>query len=164
VQSIANDLFLPLSGYLIGGVDCVDACGGLRRPSVVAGTEPPRRNSLEVARTAGATVFAYGRFINIVIVFFMTTFILMLLVKWVSQLQKPAADSDASSLTRQCPECISMISKLANRCPNCTSVIGVYKEPEPEMSSIFPEVVTHRTSLIEQKSGGSADDDDDEEK
>ncbi len=97
VASLVNDIFMPLIGLIIGGIDF----SGL-------------------AFTLGSAKVTYGVFINNMIDFFIIALIIFLIVKGINSLaQKPAAPPAAT--TKECPRCVSTISIKATRCPYCTS-------------------------------------------
>jgi large conductance mechanosensitive channel len=84
VESIVSDLFMPIVGALLGGLDFTNYFLGLA-PSVTAG-------SLAEARKQGA-VFAYGNFITVVINFLIIAWILFLVVKGINRLRRKAAEA-----------------------------------------------------------------------
>ncbi len=84
VESIVSDLFMPIVGALLGGLDFTNYFLGLS-PSVTAG-------SLAEARKQGA-VFAYGSFITVVINFLIIAWILFLVVKGINRLRRKAAEA-----------------------------------------------------------------------
>jgi len=78
VDSVVNDLIMPLVGAIFGGFDFSNYFIPLSS-AVTA-------NSLAEARTQGA-VFAYGNFITIVINFLILAWIIFLMVKGVNRLR-----------------------------------------------------------------------------
>ncbi|MDF2995433.1 MAG: mscL [Xanthobacteraceae bacterium] len=84
VESIVSDLFMPIVGALLGGLDFTNYFLGLS-PSVTAA-------SLGEARKQGA-VFAYGSFITVVINFLIIAWILFLVVKGINRLRRRAAET-----------------------------------------------------------------------
>ena len=79
VGSVIKDLFNPLIGLLLGGIDFSNIFITLKGP-----TTP----TLEAAKTAGAVTLNVGLFINAVIQFVITAFAVFWLVKMVSMLQR----------------------------------------------------------------------------
>lgn len=75
-NSLVNDLIMPPIGLATGGVDFSNLFVTLK-DGAAAGPYP----SLEAARTAGATVLAWGSFINVILTFLITAFAVFLLVK-----------------------------------------------------------------------------------
>lgn len=84
VTSLVADLINPLIGLVSGGVDFTN------NYAVLAG-EVPAGSSLEAAREAGASVFAYGSFIMAVINFLIIAWVVFLLVKNVNKVKDAAA-------------------------------------------------------------------------
>jgi large conductance mechanosensitive channel len=86
VQSIVNDLLMPIIGYVTGGIDFSQMYIQLK------GAPQP---TLAQAKTAGATI-AYGNFITLVINFLIVAWVLFLVVKAMNQLKRqtppPAAE------------------------------------------------------------------------
>jgi large conductance mechanosensitive channel len=76
VSSLVEDLFNPIIGLLIGGVDFSNVF------LVLSGE---RRPSLEATRQGGAAVLALGNFINAVIKFVIVAFAVFWLVKVLSR-------------------------------------------------------------------------------
>lgn len=110
VNSLVNDLIMPIIGLLTGGIDFANMfipLDGGSYPTIAAATE------------AGAAVFAYGRFINAIISFIVIAFILFLIVKALNTMRKE--EEAAPVTTKECPHCHTEIPLAATRCPNCTS-------------------------------------------
>lgn len=88
VGSLVSDLINPIIGLILGGVDFTNMF------VVLSGTVADGVG-LQVARDAGAAVFAYGAFITAVINFIIIAFVVFMLVKAVnvlkSRTEKPAA-------------------------------------------------------------------------
>jgi large conductance mechanosensitive channel len=84
VQSVVNDLLMPIIGVLTGGVD-------FSQMYIQLSGEP--QPTLELAREAGATI-AYGNFITLLINFIIVAWILFLVIKGMNRLRReepPAA-------------------------------------------------------------------------
>ena len=110
VTSFVNDIIMPPIGLLLGGVDFTNLFISLNGKTYA---------SLDAAKTAGAATVNYGLFLNTVIDFVIVAFVIFLIIKSVSRLQKPAPVADPT--TKECPYCMSTISIKAKRCPHCTS-------------------------------------------
>ena len=82
VQSLVQDMINPIVGLFTGGIDFTNLYW-IYGDATYA--------SLDAAREAGATVFAYGSFITAVINFFIIAFVVFMLVKLVNRI-KAAAD------------------------------------------------------------------------
>lgn len=103
VNSLVNDVFMPVLGLLTGGMNFASL-------SVRIG---PREGD----------VLSYGAFIAAVINFLLIALVLFLLIKAVNRLhRKKEAQAIADEPTVQiCPYCKSAIAIDATRCPHCTS-------------------------------------------
>jgi len=83
VSSLVADLINPIIGLFTGGVDFTNNYA-------VLGGEVAEGASLEAAREAGASVFAYGAFIMAVINFLIIAFVVFLLVRSVNRIKDAA--------------------------------------------------------------------------
>jgi len=82
VNSLVKDIFTPLLGLLIGGVDFTNIFLTLKGPSLP---------TLEAARAAGAVTINVGLFLNAVIQFVIVGFAVFWLVKVLSRLYRRTA-------------------------------------------------------------------------
>lgn len=84
VDSVVNDLIMPLVGLLFGKLDFSNLF-------VVLGTMPegvPR--TLDALKKAGIPVFAYGNFITVAVNFVILAFIIFMMVKQINRLKREA--------------------------------------------------------------------------
>ncbi len=83
--------------------------------------------TLAAAQEAGAATLNYGLFIQSVIDFLITAFVIFLLVKGINKIRnmgkKEEAPVEDAPTTKVCPFCKSEIAIDATRCPNCTSEV-----------------------------------------
>lgn len=84
VDSVVNDLIMPVVGRLFGNLNFADMFVALKE--VPAGTAM----TLEAVKKAGVPVFAYGNFITIALNFAILAFIIFLMVKQMNRLKKEA--------------------------------------------------------------------------
>jgi large conductance mechanosensitive channel len=110
VNSLVKDIFMPIIGYALGGVDFINMFIVLGGGSYA---------TLADAQKAGAATINYGLFINAVITFLLVALILFFVIKAINKLQKQPVPAPAN--TKECPYCLSTIPLAATRCPNCTS-------------------------------------------
>lgn len=127
VKSLVEDLIMPFVGLATGGINFTDQFLVLKLPE---GAENGTvYASLQAAKDAGATVFAYGSFVTAVINFLIMALVIFALVRTINNLRdfrkKPV---DEAPTTKQCPFCKSEIDIEATRCPHCTSVIEQSEE------------------------------------
>jgi large conductance mechanosensitive channel len=84
VDSIVNDLIMPIVGAVFGGFDFSNMFIALAKvPDGVAMT-------LAEVKKAGVPVFAYGNFLTILLNFIILAFIVFMLVKQLNRLKKEA--------------------------------------------------------------------------
>ncbi len=83
--------------------------------------------TLAAAQEVGAATLNYGLFIQAVIDFLITAFVIFLLVKGINKIRnmgkKEEAPDEEAPTTKVCPFCKSEIAIDATRCPNCTSEV-----------------------------------------
>jgi len=84
VDSVVNDLIMPIVGRVTGGLDFSNYYLALK--DIPPGTAA----NLEAVKKAGVPVFAYGNFITIVLYFLILAWIIFLMVKWINRLKKEA--------------------------------------------------------------------------
>lgn len=106
VSSLVNDIVMPVITLITGKINFTDMLIALD------GNSYP---SLKVAQDAAAPVIAYGNFIQIVVQFLLTAFVIFLVIKGINKLHKPAPT------TKTCPFCKSEIHIDAVKCPHCAS-------------------------------------------
>jgi large conductance mechanosensitive channel len=87
VNSIVADLFNPLIGLAMGGVDLSNIFVTLK-----AGTRPGPYATLAAAKEAGAVTLNVGVFLNAVVQFLLVAFVLFLLVRGVNRLRREEAE------------------------------------------------------------------------
>ncbi len=87
VTSLVGDLINPIIGLVSGGVDFTN------NYAVLAG-DVPEGASLEAAREAGASVFAYGAFIMAIINFLIIAFVVFMLVRYVNKVKEAAENKE----------------------------------------------------------------------
>lgn len=84
VDSVVNDLIMPLVGLIFGKLDFSNLF-------VVLGSIPegvPR--TLDALKKAGVPVFAYGNFITVAVNFIILAFIIFMMVKQINRLKREA--------------------------------------------------------------------------
>ena len=104
VDSVVNDLIMPVVGLIFGKLDFSNLF-------VILGTVPdgiPR--TLDALRKAGVPVFAYGNFITVAVNFLILAFIIFIMVKQINRLKReaPAAPEEAPAT----PEDIQLLREI----------------------------------------------------
>jgi large conductance mechanosensitive channel len=98
VDSMVNDLIMPIIGRVLGKVDFTNLFISL------SDIPPGTPQTLDALRKAGVPVFAYGNFITILINFLILAFIIFLMVKQMNKLKKqvpPTAPPEDLLLLRE---------------------------------------------------------------
>lgn len=81
VDSMVNDIIMPVVGLLTGGIDFTNRFVALSGGPFA---------TLEEAKKAGAPVLAYGTFLNQVLTFLIVAFTLFLVIKGVNRMRRNA--------------------------------------------------------------------------
>lgn len=116
VVSFVNDIVMPPIGMALGHVDFKELFISLNGQTYA---------TLAAAKAAAAPVIAYGQFLNTVVNFLIIAFVIFLVVRTASKLQrKPEA---AAPSTKDCTYCFTAIPIPATRCPHCTSQLVAQK-------------------------------------
>ena len=112
IASLVDDIIMPPIGLALGNVDFANLFISL------SGKDYP---SVAVAKAAGAATLNYGIFFNTIFNFLIVAFVIFLLVRSYSKMQKPAPAPTPAPATKDCPHCLSAIPIKATRCAHCTS-------------------------------------------
>lgn len=104
VNSLVNDLLMPLLSILTGGFDFSALC-------------------IALGEGEGAATINYGSFISAVINFLLIALVIFVIIKAINTVfRKKKAEAPAPT-TKECPFCKEQIALEATRCPHCTSVL-----------------------------------------
>ncbi len=118
VNSLVNDLVMPLISLITGGID-------FNSWFVVLGEGDFA--TLEEAKAAGAATLNYGSFIGAVIDFLIMALVIFIFIRAINKLsdkiKKEEPVVEAAPTTKVCPYCKSEIDINATKCPHCTSDI-----------------------------------------
>ena len=118
VNSLVNDIIMPLISLITGGLDFTNMFIQL------SGSET--YTTLSDATAANVAVLAYGSFITAIINFLIMAFVIFCFVKFLNKLSAPLIKKEEAPevpTTKKCPYCQSEIDINASRCPHCTSEI-----------------------------------------
>lgn len=85
VDSVVNDLIMPVVGRVLGGLDFSNYFLALKD------IPPGTAMTLEAVKKAGVPVFAYGSFFTIAFNFVILAFIIFMLVRWINKLKRAEA-------------------------------------------------------------------------
>lgn len=110
VNSLVNDIVMPVVSLITGKINFAD---------MMIALDGNKYASLAAAQEAGAPVIAYGNFIQIIVQFLLTAFVIFMVIKGINKLHKPAPEK--APTTKICPFCKSEIHIDASKCPHCAS-------------------------------------------
>ncbi len=111
VGSLVNDIVMPVITLITGRIDFTN---------LMIALDGNKYASLDEARNA-TSVIAYGNFIQIVVQFLLTAFVIFMVIKGINKLHKPEPVAEPEVTTKICPFCKSEIHKDAVKCPHCAS-------------------------------------------
>jgi large conductance mechanosensitive channel len=101
VDSVVNDMIMPVVGKVVGGLDFTNYYIGL--------ANQPAGLPLAEAKKIGA-VFAYGSFLTVAVNFVILAFIIFLMVKQINRMKKEApAEAPAPAVT---PEDVVLLREI----------------------------------------------------
>jgi large conductance mechanosensitive channel len=90
VSSIVDDLFMPIIGLILNGIDFSNLFLVISNPSNLPVP------SVAAAKAAGVATLNYGLFINAVVKFTIIAFVLFLVVKGINRLRRKEAAAPAA--------------------------------------------------------------------
>ena len=106
VNSLVNDIFMPLLSLITGGFD-------------IAGM------SVSFGVGDNAATLNYGAFLSAVINFLLLALVIFCIIKAMNtakdKMLKKQEEEAPAPTTKKCPYCMSEIDIQATRCPHCTS-------------------------------------------
>ncbi|MDO4732351.1 MAG: large conductance mechanosensitive channel protein MscL [Bacillota bacterium] len=117
IDSLVNDIIMPVISRLIGGLDFSEwfiPLDGNTYPTLAA------------AKNVGAATLNYGSFITVIINFLLMALVIFTMIKIMNVAAKKLhfkSEEEAAPTTKKCPFCKSEIAIEATRCPHCTSEV-----------------------------------------
>ena len=116
VNSLVNDIVMPLISLITGGIDF---------SNLFLSLDGKHYATIKAAQEAGAATLNYGTFITAVINFVLMAFVIFLLVKFLNSVADRVhkTEPEPEPTEKTCAYCQSRIPVKATRCPYCTSEI-----------------------------------------
>ena len=102
VNSLVNDVMMPILSLLTGGLDFSRLC-------------------IVLGEGEEAATLNYGSFMAAVINFLLIALVIFVLVKTLNKFSRKKQETPAPVTTKECPYCRQAIALAATRCPHCTS-------------------------------------------
>ena len=132
INSVVNDLIMPLINWIFGGIDFTNKFIPLKEADYIVIPATSDTDAVTVAtaslaelEAAGIGAFKYGSFITSVVNFLLMALTIFLLVKGINKLtsltKKQQEIVEEAPTTKKCPFCCTEIDIAATRCPHCTS-------------------------------------------
>lgn len=113
INSLVNDVIMPLISLLTGGIDFTNCFIPL---------DGNHYDSYTEAKEAGAAILGYGAFITAVIDFLLMALVIFCIVKLLNAMAERAKRKEEAAPTeKECPFCRSKIPVNASKCKYCTS-------------------------------------------
>ena len=118
VNSLVNDIFMPILSLLTGRIDFSNLFIALDGEKYI---------TVAQAEAAGAPLIKIGSFITEIINFTLMALVVFVVVKQINKLRALADEKlngpkqEEAPTTKVCPFCKSEIAIDATRCPHCTS-------------------------------------------
>ena len=114
VNSLVNDILMPVIGLITGGVNLSGLFFAL---------DFQKYTTIEDANAAGVGTVNYGAFLQAIITFLIIAFCVFLLVKGMAALL-PKKEEAPKKPERTCPYCKMAVHDEAVKCPHCGSDIA----------------------------------------
>lgn len=118
VNSLVNDVVMPLISLITGGVDFNNWFFVLGEGDFATAAD---------AKAAGVATLNYGTFIGTALDFLIMAFVIFVFIKIINtvsdKLKKEKLEEPAAPTTKVCPYCKSEIDIAATKCPHCTSEV-----------------------------------------
>lgn len=116
VNSLVNDIVMPLISLLTGGIDFSNWFLVLGEGEFATAA---------AAKEAGVATLNYGTFLSTALDFLIMAFVIFLFIKGINSVtekfKKEKPEEPAAPTTKICPYCKSEIDIAATKCPHCTS-------------------------------------------
>ena len=114
VNSLVNDMLMPVIGLVTGGVNL---------SGLFVALDGQQYASIEAAKEAGVGTLNYGAFIQNIINFLIIAFCVFMFVKFMSKLM-PKKEAAPAKPARLCPYCKQPVHDEAVKCQHCASDIA----------------------------------------
>ena len=102
VNSLVNDVMMPVLSLITGGLDFSKLC-------------------IALGEGEGAATLNYGAFIAAVINFLLIALVIFVLIKTINKFSEKKEEAPAPATTKECPYCKEKVAIAATKCPHCTS-------------------------------------------
>lgn len=114
VNSLVNDMLMPVIGIITGGVNL---------SGLFIALDGGQYASIDAAKEAGVGTLNYGAFVQNIINFLIIAFCVFLFVKAMAKIM-PKKEEAPKKADRLCPYCKQVVHDEATRCHHCASDIA----------------------------------------
>ncbi len=117
IDSLVNDIIMPPISFITAKIDFSNLFWTLSRGNY---------DTYEKAKEAGAIVIRYGSFLNQLLIFLITAFVIFITInKFQQMITKKEADEaiQKQKTTKKCKHCLMEIPIKATKCGFCTSSV-----------------------------------------
>ena len=102
VNSLVNDVMMPVLSLITGGLDFSKLC-------------------IALGEGEGAATLNYGAFIAAVINFLLIALVIFVLIKTINKFSEKKEEAPAPATTKEWPYCKEKVAIAATKCPHSTS-------------------------------------------
>ncbi|MBQ4288480.1 MAG: large conductance mechanosensitive channel protein MscL [Clostridia bacterium] len=120
INSLVNDIFMPLLGLITGGLDFSSL-------AIKLASDEKIQEAIEAGETPA--LLKYGSFIAAIINFLLIALVVFIIVKAFNKLRAKKAE-EPEAPKRICPFCKQEVADDATRCPHCTSELPEEEKEE----------------------------------
>ena len=120
INSLVNDIFMPLLGLITGGLDFSSL-------AIKLASDEKIQEAIEAGETPA--LLKYGSFIAAIINFLLIALVVFCIVKAFNKL-RAKKEEEAEAPKRICPFCKQEVAEDATRCPHCTSELPEEEKEE----------------------------------
>ncbi len=115
INSLVNDVIMPLISLLTGGIDFTNWFIAL---------DGNQYDTYAEAQEAGAATLGYGAFLTAIINFLLMALVIFCIVKFLNAMaERTKKEEETAPTEKECPFCKSKIPVAATKCMYCTSDI-----------------------------------------
>ena len=126
VNSLVNDIFMPLLGLLTGGLD-------FSTLTIKLASDEAIQAAIDAGKTPA--MLKYGAFLAAILNFLLVALVIFSVTKLVAGIRERAKKDEPKEEPKEkrlCPYCRCEVAEDAIRCPHCTSVLELPEEDAAE--------------------------------
>ncbi len=121
INSLVNDIFMPLLGLITGGLDFSSLV-------IKLASDEKIQEAIDAGQTPA--LLKYGSFIATIINFILMALVVFVIVKAFNKIRAKKEEETEEAPKRICPFCKQEVAEDATRCPHCTSELPEEEKEE----------------------------------